>query len=472
MRRISLLILIFLTPLSVFSQEPLYTLDSFSANARSIPASGNTIIEPPYGDTLSRVDEPPELNPGEILLRRRFGPDEYGLYLGKRKKESYSSLSAFIPPQGLTTRNFIYRKLYMQETDNPNMDMTNVYFDNDYIYVENAAKIIYFEGDWKEISMIDQGSTALTITSYPLNATVIIDDVERGETPLTLKNVLTSFVIVKVIKDGYYQREAFLNLTSVNYLEKNFALQKMIQSTVGAYVNPESYTSEDAESLDELDKQVEKLKKQIDIQKEKNDDALAQFEKEFPSFPLQGEFEKTADFLQRKELYNQKKKSGKMAVMLEGEPKVHKLEGDLHKLTKYRAEIENRLYFRYLPANALNLDRYEPDLEYFPVDIRINEGGHDFSFSGTMQVPLSMAPEFKQNLVEGRLKLTYRNRIFKEALEEGKIKILYEYTKLSILYKGGEYTLDGKCTFPGSTEEREVIAGVPEDTTKIEGEKQ
>lgn len=460
------------TALSLFSQQPQYTIDSFTAKARSIPVSGNTIIEPLSGDTLTRIDEPPQLNPGEIILRRRFGPDEYGLYLGKRDKKSFTSLSAFAPPRGLTTRNFMYRRLYMQETDNPNMDMTNVYFDNDYIYVENAAKIFYFEGGWKEIRLIDQSGTMLSVTSYPLKATVIIDGVERGETPLTIKTLPGSFVIVKVVKEGYYQRESFLNLSTTPYMEKNFLLQKMIESTEGAYVNPESYTTEDEESLNELDKQIIKLKNKIETQREENEEALTRFDKEFPPFPPQGEFEKTADFLQRKELYEQKKKSGKMAVMLEGEPKVHKLEGDLHKLTKYHAEIENRLYYQYLPANILHLSRYEPDLEYFPVDIRVDKGGHSFTFSGVIQIPLSMAPEFKQNLSEGRLKLTYRNRIFKQEQEAAKTKILYEYSKISVLYKGGELVLEGKCTFPGRSEVREAVAGLPEDTTKIREEEE
>lgn len=465
-----LLILFYILPL--FSQQPQYALESFTANSRSVPASGNTIIEPLFSDTLIRIDEPPHLNSGEIILRRRFGPDEYGLYLGKRNKKSFTILSAFSPPQGLTARNFMYRKLYMQQTDNPNMDMTNVYFDNDYIYVENAAKILYFEGGWKEISLLDHNGVTLSITSFPTGATVIIDGVERGETPLTIKNLPSPFAIVKIFKEGYYQSESFCNLSTTPLIEKKFILPKMIESTEGAYINPESYTSEDGESLNELDKQIVKLKKKIEKQQEENKEALAQFEREFPPFPPQGEFEKTADFLQRKELYEQKKKSGEMAVILEGEPKVHKLEDDLHKLTKYRAEIENRLYYQYLPARVLNLKRYEPDLEYFPVDIRVDKGGHNFTFSGVIQIPLSMGPEFKQNLSEGRLKLTYRNRIFKPEQTAAKTKILYEYTKISVLYKGGEYVLEGKCTFPGRSEVREAVAGLPEDTTKVKEEEE
>ena len=472
MRRILFVIPVLSTALSLFSQEPHYTIDSFTVNARSVPVSGNTIIEPLFGDTLARIDEPPQFNPGEIILRRRFGRDEYGLYLGKRNKESFTSLSTFASPQGLSARNFIYRKLYMQETDNPNMDMTNVYFDDDYIYVENAAKIYYFENDWKELSLLDQSGAALSITSYPQGAAVIIDGIERGETPLTIKNLISSFAIIKVLKEGYYQRESFLNLSNTPYLEKKFILKKMIESTEGAYVNPESYAAEDEESLNELDRQIEKLKNKIETQREENEESLARFEREFPSFPPQGEFEKTADFLQRKEIYEQKKKSGKMAVVLEGEPKVLRLEDDLHKLTKYYAEVENRLYYHFFSAGKVNLSRYEPDLEYFPVDIRVDKGGHNFSFTGNIRIPLSMAPEFKQNLSEGRLKLAYRNRIFKQGKEEAKIKILYEYTRISVLYKGGEYVLEGKCTFPGRNEVSEAVAGMPEDTTKVKEEEE
>ncbi len=457
-------LLIFCAILAVWGQQQDYVVESFPIGTRSIPAAGNTIIEPVSGDTLFRIEEPTELNPGELLLRRRFGPNDYGLFLGKQRKDAFPGLSAFMPPVGFSAQNFIYRKLYMQETENPNMDMTNVYFDNELIFVENAAKIYFWETGWKMIPLLKQSDLLLTITSFPDSATVIIDGVELGTTPLTLGDLRASFAIITVRKEGYYQNESFVSLDKGGKITRRFILPKMIASTVGAYVNPYAYTFENRESVDELDKQIERLKQKIERQKEINEKSVTEFENEYPPFPSQGEFEKTDDFLKRKELYEQEKKDGKIALKAKSSPKVLTLENELMTLVKYRTEIENRLYHRYFSTNVIHMYRYEPDLEYFPVDIRVNDGGHNFAFSGILQLPLSVAPDFKKNLQQGRLKLTYRGRIFKPEQEGMKTRILYEYTRLSILFRGSEYPLEGKCSFPGRSENTEAVASMPKDS--------
>jgi len=60
-----------------------YTISSFETGKRTIPAAGNDIIIPIDGTTLKQVTTVPELKPGEVLLRRRFSPTEYGLFIGK-----------------------------------------------------------------------------------------------------------------------------------------------------------------------------------------------------------------------------------------------------------------------------------------------------------------------------------------------------------------------------------------------------
>ena len=449
-----------------YTQQNLYSISSFSRQQRTIPASSNTVIEPISHDTLIAVNEPWPLKPGEIILRRRFEADVYTLYLGTRTKESYNILSAFKPPPPLRIDNFIHRKLFLRQTDNPNMDIPNVYFDNEYIYVENAAKIFFFEEGWKKITMMEPGNRSLTVLSHPEGAAVIVDGVHRGETPLSLSAMPSSTVIVKVRKAGYYCAESFVNLRTERETTKRFVLQEMISSAEGAFCDPNAITAENPEGLVELEQQIETLTKSLELQKEKSQEALERLETEYPDFLPQGEFEKTDDFLQRKELYLQKKNGGKIEILAKSTPRLYRIEEDLLRLSRYRSEIENRLYFRYLPANLIQLSRYEADLEYFPVDMRVNESGHHFIFSGVLKMPLSMAQEFKQAIDKALLKLAYRNRIFKEDPQQGTTKILYEYVKMSILFKGGEYNLEGTCSFPDRSEQAETVASSPEDTLK------
>lgn len=453
--------------LQVYPQQSWYTITSFTSDVRSFPVSGSPVAAPLSGDTLKQIKGIPELNEGDIVLRRRFGPSEYGLYLGRKDASTFTSLYAFKPPPDMPTNMFINRKLYLQETDNPNMDIANVYFDNDYIYVENAAKILFFEQGWNVLEMRVQNFGFLTITSYPESASVFIDGIKRGKTPLCIEELFNPFSVATVKIPGYYIQDFFINMEGGKDITKHFILSKMPPPLKGTYINPDTYTSENVESVEALDNQIEKLKERIRIQKEINANSLVQFEKKFPTFPEQGEFEKTADFLQRKELYLQRKKTGKMEVALKGNPKVLKLEESLSHLTRYRTEIENRIYHRYLPSHGIHLNRYEPDLEYFPIDVSVNGRGHNFAFSGILRIPLCRAPDFKQSIEKSRLKLSYRNRIFKQG--NPKTKILYEYTTLSVLFKGCEYVLEGKCRFPDKMLEKDLegsIASLPEGTIK------
>jgi hypothetical protein len=103
-------------------------------------------------------------------------------------------------------------------------------------------------------------------------------------------------------------------------------------------------------------------------------------------------------------------------------------------------------------------------MEYFPVDIRVHDGGHNFAFTGVVEIPLAIARDFKENLPLGRLKLSYRNRIFKQGEQGTTTRILYEYTRLSVLFRGSEYTLEGKCSFPGQAIESDTLARLPDKT--------
>jgi hypothetical protein len=435
--------------LPLHAQEELFSIGSFEAGLRSITVAGNLIISPLKADTLERLLRQPALGREELLLRRRFGPSEYGLYRGKRTRGSFDNLSVFAPPPAMTVNTLLYRKIYMSQTDNPNMDVADVYFDAEYIYVENAVKIYYVDNGRQSLTMIGRSGGKLTVTSIPDSATVFIDGAERGKTPLVLDNLLSPYCIIKVLKTGCYQADAFTYCGAGTDVVRHLILPPIIASSEGAYCNPFTYTSESPASVEELDRQIKKLREKIAERKTALEESLAGFEKKYPPLPDRGEFEKSEDFMVRKGHYTEKKESGRIVLLADGNPRVCKLEDDLLKLTGYRAEIDHRLYYFFLKTGDVALGRYEADREYFPVNIRVNQSGHRFTFTGTLQVPLSQAAEFKENLNTGRLKLTYKNRIFSADAPQSASKILYEYVKLSILFRGGEYMLEGTCSFPG-----------------------
>lgn len=452
--------------LSVLSQQPWYEVSSFISDTTSFPVSGSSIIKPYTGNNLTQIREMPILESDGLLLRRRFSPGEYGLYIGKKDIATFENLSVFEPASGMTADMFIQRKLYLQETENPNMDIANVFFDNEHIFVENAAKLFFFEKEWQVLTLAKQMGNRLTVISYPESASVFIDGIKRGITPVTIKNLSTPFFMMSIKKREYYILDFFISMENRIELSKEFVLSPLPDAVKGTYIDPDTYISENKESVEALDAQIKELEKRIRFQKKENADSIDQFEKNYPPFQEQGEFEKTADFLKRKDVYQRKKANDKVELVSRGSPKVIELEESLMRLTTYWTQMENRLYHRYFPTDVIQLSRYEPDLGYFPVDIKINARGHSFTFAGILEIPISKAPDLKNNLSQGLLKLTYRNRILRQGGDLDTIKIFYEYTKFSLLFKGGEYTLEGKCKFlhkPYKEKIEEPMAGSSED---------
>jgi hypothetical protein len=123
---------------------------------------------------------------------------------------------------------------------------------------------------------------------------------------------------------------------------------------------------------------------------------------------------------------------------------------ELRKLQAYRGELEKRLYRYYFTPDRLLLERYEPDAEYFPVTLRIDEASFHFSFSGTVAVPLAQAEDFKLNCTDARLVLRYRNHIIKDETA-AELRVVYASAGMAVLFKGREYRLEGRYRFEESS---------------------
>ncbi len=443
------LLILFLSWVSILSQEDVYDIPAFIDDTATFPVSGNNVITPFEGSALSHIRDIPHCGPDEVLLRRRFSQYEYGLYFGKKDMGIFSDLSAFKPPEGTAVDMFVGKKLYLQETENPNLDIANVYFDNDNIYVENAARLYFFDKKWHVLSLAYGDAATMTVLSFPDSALVYLDNIQRGRTNLTIEGIQKPFGILTIKKKGYYLQDYFMRFEPRKHSMKKFVLAKTPQQPIGTYIDPDNYTAESRGSIIALEREIVSTKEQIAEQRESNEEALEQFEQEYRELEAQGEFEKTADFLKRKEIYHKQKKQGRLELELQSSPELLKLEEALTRLTNYRREIDNRLYYKHFTTETVTLYRYEPDLEYFPVDIKVNKGGHQFTFTGTLSIPLSLAQKIREQLGLGLLKLTYRNRIFTGDKPIEEVKVLYEYVKFSLLFKGSEFLLEGTCTFPG-----------------------
>jgi formylglycine-generating enzyme required for sulfatase activity len=459
----------------LFTANAQYVIPSFNTGARTIPPSGNDIIIPFEGTTLKQVPSAPALKSGEVLLRRRFSATEYGLFIGRMNEKAYSRLSAFRIQQSGALSSNIVLKFYSQQVTNPDLDMANVYFDNDLVYVENAAKLFYNDGVWQSLAMQTLLPSRLTITSEPPGAAIFIDGAEKGITPYYGGAVFQPSAVVQIKKDGYYIQEDFVDLEGKGQVTKDFTLSKKLSFSNGAEIDAQAYTAENTESIDEIEQRISDLERKAEMQKAENKSALEDFEKKYPALQPKGEFEKQAAFEEREKKYAEQKATEKSSLETGESGKINTISDAIEKVKTYKATIEDRTYQRYYSTDGLRLSQYESEGEYFPVSMEIKEGEFDFTFYGTLKIPIDVAPDFKQKLGDGRLSLSYKNKAIVVSVNGRKTKRFYEFTGIKLRFREKDYDMEGKFTLPGyvtsSKEYREYQSEMAEEARKAEAEK-
>jgi PEGA domain len=352
---------------------PQYTIPSFQTGAHTIPPTGNDIIVPFEGTSLKQVSIVPALKPGEVLLRRRFSATEYGLFIGKMNEKVYNKLSAFRPSKSFDLAENVGRKYYSQEVNNPDLDIANLYFDNDLLYVENAARLFYNDGSWSNISAETRLPSRLTVTSTPSGAHVLIDGREKGVTPYNAGAIFSPSVVVQVKMDGYYIQENYVDIPSGQSVKKHWDLSKKITFNDGTSISEEAYTAENTESAEELGERMDTLIIHIKDQKASNVKDLEVFNSTYPKLPGRGEFEEKTDYENRADKYNSEKTAQKQQLVDKGDQVVSRLESALDRVKEYKQRIEARVYTKYFSSSVLKIGKYDADKHVFPAEVAVNE---------------------------------------------------------------------------------------------------
>ena len=440
-----LLLSVSLLPVQIFSQ---YKVLSFNTGIRSIPQAGNEIIIPFEGAVLSQVNEAVLLKDSEVLMRRRFSTTQYGLFTGKIDTRAYPKISVFRQPAGMGILSAITFKYYSKEVNNPDLDLPNVYFDNEFVYVENAARLFYFDSTWRKLDMIADRPSLLSINSEPQGADVYVDGILKGVTPWQSGPLFTSSVVVKARKDGYYIQESFVNLQGGDAASKNFSLSKKVMFADGSEVDPQAFTAENTESVEELELRIGELKNVIVEKKQKMKQALIDFESSYPVLQPKDEFEKTPDFNSRSARYEVCKDSALTDVKNEWQNRIASVDQAAVKVEQYKSTIESRIYSKTFSTDSLVLKFYDSDKETFPVSFNVTDGMFDFKLTGTLSIPVEAARELKQRINDGVLVVSYRNKTIKVQTKGQAVRRFYDFTCVKLKFKNQEYSMAVTIDFP------------------------
>ncbi|MDO5575617.1 MAG: PEGA domain-containing protein [Fibrobacter sp.] len=417
-------------------------------SGRSIPPAPNQVIQSAdENSSLELVTEPLNLKAGEILLRRGFGNNEYGLYKGLLAVEAYSRLSVFETPKGTKPSDFVNCKFYEGEVVNPDQDIHSIYFDNDFIYAENTAKL-YFNlsetgVEWNTLEMIPEKPWRLSITTEPQGAEVYIDDKLVGKTPL-LANALTESIIrLKISIDGYYSIEVMVQKEAGKILEKNFTMNPQVSVT--DISKGEQFALDSSQSARDVINIIAKLKVQLQKVKDDGSVQLKQFEQNYPPLPPKDPFEKSIDFAQRELEYKRTKETQRKFIEQSIEQSVDNTKKAIEIAEKYRIELEKRVYTCSFPLNLINLSNpaqdYDADAEAWNTELKVESHPFNFYCKGKIIVPPNIARDiYTSQAKDGYLVLEYNDR----SIIIDSLIWYYSLTKIYLVYNGITYPVEGK----------------------------
>jgi len=194
---------------SAFAQ---YTIPAFATGGRSIPPQEDEVIAAsPGAGALKEIPSFPSLAPGEVVMRRRFGGEEYRLYKGVFAQNAFGkdeTVFRFDLRAGMTIAQLAMLKVYADRSTNPNNDLQTVYFDNTYAYIRIVPKLFFYTDTWKTLDAANLNMKLktgdLNITSSPPGAAIAIDGKQtKYTTPFIMTNLTEGKHQVAVALETY-----------------------------------------------------------------------------------------------------------------------------------------------------------------------------------------------------------------------------------------------------------------------------
>lgn len=322
------------------------------------------------------------LRNSKFFIRKRINGN-YALFNGIR--QSNSKLSLFILPKDKKPLDFIKIKFYKEVSNDLNNDIEEIYFDDNYIYVDNIIKIYYINnnGEWEFMDMVKNSLSQLTVLSEPNRAQVFINNRYVGETPYYLSDPLEPYAVITIKKNGFYSLEYFTSLFNNSAITKKFVLRKMPELKYGTYIDQNVYYAEDKSSADNLDSMINFISEKVKL--------------------LESKYRYMSNDIY--ELY------------------------DISRfLNRYREDLKKRIYCQYIPINKkIVLNRTN----------QIKDTLCGLKLDGYFDIVPYEIEDINLNIEQCFLKLEYRK-------ESGEC---YKYFALSLLYGTKEYRFNGKYSF-------------------------
>ncbi|MFC1585686.1 PEGA domain-containing protein [Fibrobacterota bacterium] len=385
---------------------------------------------------------PSSPGPGLFYLRRKYSKDDYGFYQGKLKEGAYERLTCF-KITGSSFKERIALKFYEKKRQGWYKDIQDIYFDEYLVYVPNKKEVFFFRNDnWDRAPALASRPSRLTVITNPAGANVYIEDSLAGKSPVTIGAITENGLRVNVKLPGYYMRGDFADLLSGKHTKIHFNLYR--KASDSKEINLDHYTARNTEDLGELENRLKKLNGLYLNQLKINQADLENFEKHYPPLTPQGEFEKTAAYRKRQQKDGEWKAAERQKLMQRGLDAANEISAAHTLVGKFIREEQSKVYVKYFPAREiLHVKSFNPDSEFFPVKVTVEEGDFHFNLTGAIFISIEIAPKFKEEMKKGRIKLFYKNKPFKIENEDPPIKRFFGFYEVYLELKGKEYAITG-----------------------------
>ena len=374
-----------------------------------------------------------------LVFRKKFAPNSYSFYYADLSKEYLQNVYPFRIPFSMDMNFFLKKKLFIQESLNLNDDISNVYFDNDFIYLSGVSRLYYFDAGWKVLRKTKVNVDGIKLLSEPDGATVMVNTKIVGKTPFELGNFQEKYLTAKFLKDGYYQYQIFIENGQENLEIKKVLLTKKVEAPVGTYISPDAFCMESVESFNRVVSALKKERVKLYLLVENMRNSIVNYEKRYPAMPVQNEFEPDTLYQKRRSLYVRIRDNGKFHLSIKNSAEIYEQERTIIFLESELQKIYHREYVTYLLGDKLKVNKYRNDIFAFEVT-QCNVGlNPEIIINGRLYMSPQTAKDYRVNIKNSLLKLTYKN-VIKDDGKFGDVRFCgYRYTKFSVLFNGSEY---------------------------------
>jgi hypothetical protein len=356
--------------------EP-FSIAAFKSE-RVQPQQGNAIVVPAEGRFLATLSAA-TLPENAIVLRRKFGKDEYGLFAGLLKEGGYARLRAF-RIEGADKQALLKLKFYDSPERDWYLDLDEAYFEDQLVLVEGRSELYYKTADqWKKAVALAQPPSRLSVASQPSGAQVWIDGSAAGGTPLQMRGIGQPLLRVQMRLPGYYMVDEPVQIKPGQH--QMFSARLVPR----ADADTQSLRSFDSSAIARLraanapgqaayvERQAKLVRLEDSLRTEQIAE-LARFDRGYPPMKGKDEFEKSAEFEKRKAEYETERIAQRKLFGARRDAQIGYLADVYRSLDTLLRPFEERR-FKALSACPAKLGLYDADAEVQSLNLDCSEAG-------------------------------------------------------------------------------------------------